>query len=128
MSIDNLISSEKPVDIALPTQQSFNKYSKKVVNLRKKQIEIGDNNKFTGFISVGSEGEMGAKGDILLDDGCITIGNYNVLREFITINSPVKKKYTSIGNNCYFMTGSHVPHDTKMGDHVIMANNSLFGG
>lgn len=45
--IDNLIRSENPIDISLPTQQFFNKYSGKVINLRKKQIEIGNNNKFS---------------------------------------------------------------------------------
>jgi UDP-N-acetylglucosamine acyltransferase len=91
-------------------------------------VVIGDNNIFTGLASVGSLGEMGTKGDIFLQDGNVSIGNNNVFREFVTINSPVRKVNTSIGDNCYFMARTHVPHDAGVRDNVVMATNSLIGG
>ena len=91
-------------------------------------VEIGDDNRFEGFVSIGSLGEMGTKGDVFVEDGVVQIGDKNVFREFMTVNSPVRKKATKIGNNCYFMARTHVPHDAELGNNVIMATNSLVGG
>ena len=59
----------------------------------------------------------------------VTIGNANVLREFVTINRPfVPGAETRIGSNCFLMTQAHVGHDCVVGDHVIMTNNAGLGG
>lgn len=89
---------------------------------------IGHGNTFHGYASVGSPGEMGSKGDVHLADGIVSIGNGNVVREFATINFPVRRPHTVIGDNCYLMARSHVPHDALLGNWVVMATNSLIGG
>jgi UDP-N-acetylglucosamine acyltransferase len=91
-------------------------------------VIIGNDNRFVGLVSIGSLGEMGTKGDIFLENGNVIIGNNNVIREFVTINSPVRKETTSIGNNCYFMARTHIPHDADIRNNVVMATNSLIGG
>ncbi len=91
-------------------------------------VSIGNGNKIVGASSIGSLGEMGTKGDIFLEDGKVIIGNNNTIREFVTINSPVRKEATSIGDNCYFMARSHIPHDADVRNNVVMATNSLIGG
>jgi UDP-N-acetylglucosamine acyltransferase len=91
-------------------------------------VIIGNGNKFIGSASVGSIGEMGTKGDIFLEDGTVVIGDNNVIREFVTINSPVRKETTRIGDNCYFMACTHIPHDADVRNNVVMATNSLIGG
>ena len=91
-------------------------------------VEIKDCNKFFGQISIGSLGEMGSKGDVFIEDGKVEIGSHNVFREFITVNSPVRKKATKIGNHCYFMARSHIPHDAIIMNNVVMATNSIIGG
>jgi UDP-N-acetylglucosamine acyltransferase len=91
-------------------------------------VIIGNGNNIIGASSIGSLGEMGTKGDIFREDGKVIIGNNNIIREFITINSPVRKEYTSIGDNCYFMARTHIPHDADVRNNVIMATNSLIGG
>lgn len=91
-------------------------------------VIMGNDNRFAGFVSIGSLGEMGTKGDIFLENGKVIIGNNNVIREFVTINSPVRKETTSIGNNCYFMARTHIPHDAEIRNNVVMATNSLIGG
>jgi UDP-N-acetylglucosamine acyltransferase len=60
----------------------------------------------------------------------VIVGDANVFRESVTINRATEKEdgITSVGNNCYFMTCSHVAHDCKVGDRVIMANNVMLGG
>ena len=97
-------------------------------SLIENRVNIGNNNKFYGFISLGTLGEMGTKGDILHPEGMIEIGDNNTFREFITINFPVRNKKTSIMNNCYFMARTHIPHDAKICNNVVMATNSLIGG
>jgi UDP-N-acetylglucosamine acyltransferase len=94
----------------------------------KNSIVIGDSNTFTGLISIGTAGEMGTKGDRFVEDGYVFIGNKNVFREFISINSPVRRQKTSIGDNCYFMSRTYVPHDAIIDNNVTMATNSLIGG
>ena len=91
-------------------------------------VEIKNFNKFFGQLSIGSLGEMGSKGDIFIEDGKVIIGSHNIFREFVTVNSPVRRKTTAIGNNCYFMARSHIPHDAMIMNNVIMATNSIIGG
>src|SRR5215468_9205401 len=35
---------------------------------------------------------------------------------------------TEVGDRCFFMVGSHVGHDCKVGNHVVFANNTVLGG
>jgi UDP-N-acetylglucosamine acyltransferase len=35
---------------------------------------------------------------------------------------------TEVGDRCFFMIGSHVGHDCKVGNHVVFANNTVLGG
>jgi UDP-N-acetylglucosamine acyltransferase len=91
-------------------------------------VIIGSGNHFVGSISIGSLGEMGTKGDVFIEDGVVQIGDKNIFREFITINSPVRLKKTEIGNSGYFMARTHIPHDAIVRNHVTMATNSIIGG
>ncbi|GIW97561.1 MAG: acyl-[acyl-carrier-protein]--UDP-N-acetylglucosamine O-acyltransferase [Pirellulaceae bacterium] len=60
----------------------------------------------------------------------VVIGDENVFRESVTVNRATEKEdgITSIGSQCYFMACSHVAHDCRVGDRVIMANNVMLGG
>lgn len=85
-----------------------------------------DNHLFPGVV-------VGAEPQDLSYQGTPTqviIGDSNVFRESVTINRATEKEdgITSVGNNCYMMTCSHVAHDCKVGDRVIMANNVMLGG
>jgi UDP-N-acetylglucosamine acyltransferase len=35
---------------------------------------------------------------------------------------------TEVGDRCFFMVGSHVGHDCKVGSNVVVANNTLLAG
>ena len=91
-------------------------------------VEIENSNRFDGYVTIGSLGEMGAKGDVFVEDGKVIIGSNNTFREFININSPVRRKTTKIGNKCYFMARTYLPHDVHFGDNVTMATNAVVGG
>ena len=58
------------------------------------------------------------------------IGENNTIREHVTINPGTEGGggKTIIGNNCLFMISSHVAHDCKVGNNVIIANNVPLGG
>ncbi len=48
----------------------------------------------------------------------------------MTINRATEKEdgVTRIGNHNFLMANSHVAHDCKLGNHIIIANGSLLGG
>ncbi len=60
----------------------------------------------------------------------VEIGDHNIIRENVTINRATEKEdgLTRVGSHCYFMAGSHVAHDCKLGDRVNIANGTMLGG
>lgn len=60
----------------------------------------------------------------------VIIGDRNTLRECVTINRGTEKEdgVTSLGNDNYLMACSHVAHDCRLGDHIVIANGTLLGG
>lgn len=60
----------------------------------------------------------------------LKIGKRNRIREGATLNLGTDHGggTTSIGDDCLFMTGSHVGHDVKVGNNVILANQVALGG
>ena len=60
----------------------------------------------------------------------LEIGSGNIIREAVTINLGSKKGpgITRVGNNCFFMAGSHVGHDCHVGNNVTLANGAMLGG
>jgi UDP-N-acetylglucosamine acyltransferase len=57
----------------------------------------------------------------------ITIGNGNILREFVTIHKPQILE-TKIGDNNYIMAYAHVSHDTTVENCVKISNSVQMGG
>ena len=60
----------------------------------------------------------------------LTIGAGCDIREAVTMNIGTEddRGVTSVGNNCFFMVGSHVGHDCAVGNNVTFANNAVLGG
>src|SRR5262249_22570945 len=52
------------------------------------------------------------------------------IRENVTMNIGTEEDrgITEVGDRCFFMAGSHVAHDCKVGDAVTFANNVVLGG
>lgn len=63
-------------------------------------------------------------------DTKVIIGDGNMIRENVTINRASEKEdgITKIGSRNFFMAGTHVAHDCKLGNHIIIANGSMLGG
>jgi UDP-N-acetylglucosamine acyltransferase len=59
----------------------------------------------------------------------LRIGAGNVFREHVTLNrATTPGGSTVIGSHCYFMTQSHVGHDSVVADEVILTNGAALGG
>jgi UDP-N-acetylglucosamine acyltransferase len=59
----------------------------------------------------------------------LVIGDRNVIREGATIHRSTKEGgATVVGSNCFLMAYTHVAHDNRIGDGVILANNVMLAG
>ena len=60
----------------------------------------------------------------------LEIGDRNVFRESVTVNrgTVTGASVTSIGNDNLFMAYSHVAHDCRLGNQIIIANCATLGG
>ena len=89
--------------------------------------KVGKGTKIFPFACVGTSPQ-----DLKYDNepNSLIIGDNNTIREHVTINPGTKGGggKTVIGNNCLFMISSHVAHDCRVGNNVIIANNVPLGG
>lgn len=88
---------------------------------------IGERNHLHSFSSIGTAPQdIGYKND----ETYLIIGNDNVIRECATIHRATTKedRKTEIGNKNFLMAYSHVAHDCKLGNNIIMANSVALGG
>jgi UDP-N-acetylglucosamine acyltransferase len=57
------------------------------------------------------------------------IGDRTIIREFATIHRGTHATgETHVGNDCLIMAYSHIAHDGRIGNNIIMANASQLGG
>ncbi len=52
----------------------------------------------------------------------VIIGNNNIIREFVTIHRALGEGCTEIGDNNLLMAYSHIGHNCKVGNNVVMSN------
>lgn len=85
---------------------------------------IGARARVFPFVSIGAPSQ-----DLkaALSEGGVTIGPDCVVREGVTINAGAGSG-TRIGAGCAFLAYSHVAHDCRLGDGVVLANQVLLGG
>jgi UDP-N-acetylglucosamine acyltransferase len=60
----------------------------------------------------------------------LVIGTDCDIREGVTMNTGTEddRGVTEVGDRCFFMAGSHVGHDCRVGNDVTFANNAVLGG
>src|SRR3972149_8876255 len=59
----------------------------------------------------------------------LEIGENTVIREFVTVARGTYARGKSVvGKNCFIMAYVHIPHDSIIGDNVLMANAVNMGG
>ena len=89
--------------------------------------EIGRDNRIFQFASVGAVPQ-----DLKFhgEKSVLKIGDRNTVREFVTIHRGTEDGggETTIGNDNLFMAYSHVAHDCRIGNRVILANCATLAG
>jgi UDP-N-acetylglucosamine acyltransferase len=94
---------------------------------------VGDDNWFGPHLCIGAPGEMRGGAHpaswltVTADDPGIRIGSRNILREFLTVQQGVQTA-TVVGDDCYLMARTHVPHDAVLGNSVTMSTAAQIGG
>jgi UDP-N-acetylglucosamine acyltransferase len=88
---------------------------------------IGVENRIFQFASVGEDPQDVKYGG---EETYLEIGDGNVVREYATLHRGTVQDagVTRVGNNNLFMAYTHVAHDCRIGDHVIMANAASLAG
>ena len=88
--------------------------------------EIGENNEIHPGVILGDAPQDKAyKGEKTY----LKIGDHNVLREHVQVHrGTVAESSTIIGNHNFLMANSHVGHNCKLGDQIVLANGALLGG
>lgn len=63
------------------------------------------------------------------EETLLLVGDRTVIREFATLNRGTRASgSTEVGSDCLLMAYSHIAHDSRVGDHVIIANAVNMGG
>jgi UDP-N-acetylglucosamine acyltransferase len=91
------------------------------------RVTLGEENHvFPGVVIGGPPQDVSYRGS----DTETIIGNYNVIRECVTINRATEKEdgVTVVGDHNMLMACSHVAHDCRLGHHIVIANGTLLGG
>lgn len=88
---------------------------------------VGAGTRIYPFASIGSDPQdlkfQGERTQLI-------IGERNRIREHVTMNPGTEGGggVTRVGSNGLFMMGSHIGHDSQVGDNVILANNATLAG
>ncbi|HEY7884410.1 MAG TPA: acyl-ACP--UDP-N-acetylglucosamine O-acyltransferase [Cellvibrionaceae bacterium] len=88
---------------------------------------IGTNNRIYQFSSVGEDTpDLKYKGEPTR----LVIGDNNIIREGVTIHRGTvqDRGETTIGNHNLIMAYVHIGHDSVLGDHCILVNNTALAG
>jgi UDP-N-acetylglucosamine acyltransferase len=107
-------------------------------------VTIGDRTKLGPHVLVERDTRLGA--DCVIHNGAVLgtdpqdlkyggeateliVGDRTVIREFATLNrGTTSLGYTSVGSDCLLMAYTHVAHDCRIGDNVILSNAVNMGG
>jgi UDP-N-acetylglucosamine acyltransferase len=90
-------------------------------------VEIGEDNTFYPYSSIGAAPQdLKYRGERSES----RIGHRNQIREFVTFNRGTTGGglVTEVGSDCLLMAYTHVGHDARVGDHVILGNAVTFAG
>jgi UDP-N-acetylglucosamine acyltransferase len=92
----------------------------------------------TGWTEIGADNEIhpgAVLGDAPQDrayqgqESYLKIGDRNIFREYAQVHrGTAPGSATVIGNDNFLMATSHVGHNCRIGDRVILANGALLGG
>lgn len=87
---------------------------------------IGERNRIFQFASIG---EIAQDRKYAGEETTTTLGDDNVIREFVTIHAGTAHRgTTAIGNGNWFLAYTHVAHDCIVGNLTTFSNNAQIAG
>ena len=93
----------------------------------KKHTRMGARNAVYEHAVIGGDPQ-----DVKFHPDCVSytqIGDDNMLREGVTVHRGSRPdSRTIVGDRCFLMAYSHIAHDCRVGDHVVMANTAGIAG
>ncbi len=109
------------------------------------QVRIGQGTRLRSHVVIEARTELGARNDVhpfaVLggppqhtaykgEDTQLVIGDDNIIREHATMNigTMAGGGVTTVGSRGFFMIESHVGHDCRLGDNVILTKQATLGG
>ena len=97
-----------------------------IANAYLEYCEIGEGTVISPFASIGTAPQdLGYKNEPTM----AVIGNNCIIKENVTVHrASGEGEKTIVGNHCLLMASSHVAHNCKIEDEVIMANLATLGG
>ena len=91
------------------------------------RTSIGARTRIFPFASIGHQPQdLKYKGE----PSTLSVGSDCLIREGVTMNPGTEGggMQTVVGDRCAFLANSHVGHDCKVGDNVILSNNVMLAG
>lgn len=91
------------------------------------RTRIGPRTQVFPFASIGAPAQdLKARGD----EGRLLVGADCIIREGVTVNAGTIAGgvETHVGDHCALLAYSHVAHDCRLGEGVVLSNNVLLGG
>lgn len=81
---------------------------------------------FPGAVIGGDPQHLGYRGE----DSCVKIGAHCKIHECVTVNKGTAGGglITEVGDHCMIMAYAHVAHDCKLGERVVVGNNTQIAG
>ena len=89
--------------------------------------DIGPGNKIGPFVNIGGPPQdLSYNGE----ETALRIGSNNIIREYVSIHRGTASggRETLIGNENMLMAYSHIAHDCRLGNQIIIANGGTLGG
>jgi len=87
---------------------------------------LGKNNQIFPYAVIGQAPQDVGYHD---EEAWTVVGDNNIFREGVTVHRGNRQSTsTTIGNHNFFMVNSHVAHNCRIGDHVILVNGALLAG
>jgi UDP-N-acetylglucosamine acyltransferase len=92
----------------------------------KSGVRVGENNDIHPYAVIGDIPQDKRREK---NTGKVIIGDSNTIREFVTINLPIGEgAETKVGNSNYLLAYSHVGHNCRIGNNVLLVNGATLGG
>lgn len=91
------------------------------------KLVIGKGNTIYPFCCLGFAGQDASYPNDMFEPG-IVIGNGNTLREYSSVHRATRDLATTIGNDNFFMTSSHIAHDCIVGNNCTLVTQASLGG